>query len=95
MPSAMARRLTVVSPNPAPLSEQAAARVSRVGGLGPALQTKHGPDFSPQHEFHRQVQSVFWDFPGRTGFDGRAWASAIAIFYAAIRFSRATCTVQP
>src|SRR6201998_2152489 len=58
-------------------------------------QCKHGPNFSPQHEFYRQVQSVFRNFPGGTGPDGGGWAGAFAIFYAAKRGTHAAGAIQP
>ena len=59
------------------------------------MQLEHGPDFSPQHEFHLKVQSVFGDFSGRTGFDGGARLGEIAVLYAAIYFAEPAGAVQP
>ena len=49
-------------------------------------QREYGPDFSPQHEFHRPFQPVFSYFSRGIGAYGDTGARARAILYAAEYF---------
>src|SRR6516164_2251867 len=57
-------------------------------------QRKHGPDFSPQHEFHRAIQFVLRDFPGGNRPHRNIGACAFALFHAAKYFSRTAGSIQ-